>query len=110
MQPNFKQHIIRNKNHLRFVAGLPCAMCRIGGFSQAAHIGRLGMGIKNPDSLVIPLCCARPGIEGCHIESAKNEKKFFAKRGGIQAAKRLASDLWENTGDWAKACEFIVRF
>ena len=69
------------------------------------------MGIKNPDSATIPLCCPRPDVEGCHARQHRiGEEKFYEKHGGIEAAQRLAQDLWENTGNWAACCEKIVRF
>lgn len=108
---NLKIPIIRNKNHLRFISQLPCAICRIGGYSQAAHIGRLGLGIKSPDSMVLPLCCQRPNTEGCHAKQHRlGEQKFYEDRGGIGKAKQLATDLWNNTGNWDRACYYIARF
>lgn len=108
---NLKQSITRNKNHLRFISQLPCAMCRIGGYSQAAHIGRLGLGIKSPDFLVLPLCCQRPDIEGCHATQHRiGESRFYEKRGGIEAAKLLATNLYKHTGDWTAAMSLITKF
>lgn len=58
--------------HLKRVAMLPCACCGISGYSQAAHSNRYqdgkGARLKAHYLATFPLCCARPGIRGCHIE------------------------------------------
>jgi hypothetical protein len=58
--------------HYKRVAALPCARCSIEGFSQAAHSNRQedgkGAGIKAHYLATFPLCCTRPGINGCHFE------------------------------------------
>lgn len=57
--------------YLKRVAALPCACCDVWGYSQAAHSNRYedgkGRGIKSHYTKTFPLCCARPGITGCHI-------------------------------------------
>lgn len=57
----------RDEAYRRFVASLPCAHCRIEGYSQAAHpnTGK-AKGMKADDRLCFPLCCDRPGVKGCH--------------------------------------------
>lgn len=58
----------RSEAYRRAVAGLPCMWCGISGFSQHAHLNRgKGFALKTDDRTGFPLCCARPGIEGCHI-------------------------------------------
>lgn len=48
-------------------AALPCIWCGIAGHSQHAHLNLgKGMGLKTDDRTGFPLCCTRPGIEGCH--------------------------------------------
>jgi hypothetical protein len=61
-----KSKPVRDKAWRQRVAEMPCAGCGLEGSSQAAHARGLGMGIKASDHLCIPLCCARPGVEGCH--------------------------------------------
>lgn len=57
----------RNEQHRKNVAALPCVVCGIEKFSQAAHPNfDKGMALKNCDSLTFPLCCDRPGVRGCH--------------------------------------------
>lgn len=53
----------------RAVASLPCIACGIQGYSQHAH-GNDGKGLslKTDDRTGVPLCCARPGEEGCHTK------------------------------------------
>lgn len=58
---------LRSEAYRRAVASLPCSYCGIEGYSQHAHenAGK-GKGMKVDDRCAMPLCCARPGIEGCH--------------------------------------------
>lgn len=60
---------VRSEPYRRLVAARPCINCGIEGFSQHAHgnYGK-GMGLKTCDLFGFPLCCARPGIAGCHAE------------------------------------------
>lgn len=63
-----KQDIQTSEAYRRAVAALPCIWCGIAGYSQHAHLNLgKGMGLKTDDRTGFPLCCARPGIEGCHI-------------------------------------------
>lgn len=58
----------RDKDYLRRVAQLPCCNCGVSGYSQAAHSNQgKGMAMKASDHDTFPLCCARPGVIGCHI-------------------------------------------
>ncbi|MBJ2142553.1 hypothetical protein JC796_17560 [Delftia acidovorans] len=62
-----KAEILTCEAYRRAVASLPCISCGICGFSQHAHLN-LGKGfaLKTDDRTGFPLCCTRPGIEGCH--------------------------------------------
>lgn len=65
---NPKREPIRSEEYRRLVAALPCAHCGIHGFSQAAHPNEgKAKGAKADDNLCFPLCCTRPGIDGCHV-------------------------------------------
>lgn len=65
--PVQKAEIVRSEPYRRLVASLPCAHCGIVGYSQHAHVNEgKGMGLKADDRAGMPLCCARPGEEGCH--------------------------------------------
>lgn len=58
---------LRSEKYRRAVASLPCAHCGIAGYSQHAHENDgKGKGQKLDDRRAMPLCCTRPGIEGCH--------------------------------------------
>lgn len=54
----------------RAIHELPCAECNIVGYSQVAHSNSYrhgkGRGLKASDAATFPLCCDRPGIQGCH--------------------------------------------
>lgn len=66
--PIGKDKPLRSERYRRAVAGLPCAYCGIAGYSQHAHENDgKGARLKVDDRRAMPLCCARPGIEGCHI-------------------------------------------
>lgn len=67
-EPIEKENPLRSEAYRRAVASLPCTWCGIVGYSQHAHLN-LGKGfaLKTDDRTGFPLCCARPGIEGCHI-------------------------------------------
>ena len=62
-----KENPLRSEAYRRAVASLPCIHCGIEGYSQHAHenAGK-GKGMKADDRCAMPLCCTRPGIEGCH--------------------------------------------
>jgi hypothetical protein len=58
---------LRSDQYRRAVASLPCAHCGIAGYSQHAHENDgKAKGTKLDDRRAMPLCCTRPGIEGCH--------------------------------------------
>ena len=65
--PVEKESPLRSEAYRRAVASMPCIHCGIEGYSQHAHenAGK-GKGMKADDRCAMPLCCTRPGIEGCH--------------------------------------------
>ena len=65
--PIAKTEPVRNEAYRRAVASLPCVICKVPGYSQAAHgsAGK-GMAIKACDLTLFPACCDRPGVRGCH--------------------------------------------
>lgn len=107
---NFKKTIIRDKKHLRFVASLPCASCSLEGHSQAAHIGRSGLSLKEGDNLTLPMCCQRIGVNGCHSDSEKREKVYFERYGGVEKAKELANFIYENRYNYDLCVSAIKKF
>lgn len=63
-----KEEIVRSERYRRLVASLPCIFCGIAGYSQHAHENDgKGKALKLDDRRAMPLCCTRPGIEGCHV-------------------------------------------
>lgn len=65
--PERKKRPIRSEAYRRAVASLPCVICGIAGYSQAAHAGTgKGAGIKTSDLTCFPACACRPGVRGCH--------------------------------------------
>ena len=66
--PIGKDAPLRSEKYRRAVASLPCAHCGIAGYSHHAHENDgKGKAQKLDDRRAMPLCCTRPGIEGCHI-------------------------------------------
>ena len=66
--PVEKEKPLRSEPYRRLVASLPCIHCGIAGYSQHAHENDgKGKGMKVDDRRAMPLCCTRPGIEGCHV-------------------------------------------
>jgi len=102
----FKQEIIRSEKHRRFIASLPCCVTGLKN-CQAAHIrsGCYSMGMKPCDSLTVPLHWQEHNRQ--HVFG---EETFWLPFGGIEAAKKLAKDLYTNTGDYIKCCEIIGAF
>ena len=94
---------VRSEALRRAVASLPCVICGMPGYSQAAHGSEgKGMGIKACDLLTLfPACCDRPGVRGCHSQldqGALFTKAVRREREPVWAAdtrrKLLALGLW----------------
>lgn len=67
-EPVTKDAPVRSEAYRRAVASLPCAYCDIEGYSQHAHENEgKGKSQRLDDRRAMPLCCTRPGIEGCHV-------------------------------------------
>lgn len=58
----------KNESYRRYVASKACFGCGIEGYSQCAHRNGGGMGTKHSDLETFPLCAARPGAMGCHMQ------------------------------------------
>ena len=86
--PRPKSAPVRNETYRRAVASLPCAICGMPGYSQAAHgsAGK-GMGFKSCDLTCFPACCDRPGVRGCH--SRLDQGALFSK-----AARHALEPVW----------------
>ena len=106
-QVQAKECAVRSEPYRRLVASMPCVNCSISGYSQAAHpnTGK-GGGIKTDDRLCFPLCCDRPGVQGCH-------PKFDQGALYTQAQRRTLEIQWSadtlsaivDTGAWPDGLE-----
>lgn len=83
---------LRSEAYRRAVASLPCAWCGVQGYSQHAHenAGK-GKGVKVDDRRAMPLCCARPGIEGCHAAFDQYRLVPGGREAHIELGRRLAA-------------------
>lgn len=68
-EPIEKDNPLRSLAYRKLVAAMPCAHCGVIGYSQHAHENGAdkGKGLKTDDRRGFPLCCTRPGEEGCHV-------------------------------------------
>lgn len=79
---------VRSEAYRRLVASLPCAICGVPGFSQAAHSNTgKGMAMKACDLTCFPACGPRPGCPGCH--AALDQGAMFTK-----AVRRELEPVW----------------
>jgi hypothetical protein len=84
------------------VATLPCVICGLYGYSQAAHANQgKGMGLKACDLTCFPACGPRPGEEGCHAKLDQGALFLKAVRRTLEPAwaadtqrKIYAKGLW----------------
>lgn len=99
-----KEQPLRSETYRRLVAAMPCAWCGVAGYSQHAHENEgKGARLKVDDRRSMPLCCARPDIEGCH--TAFDQYRLVP--GGRQAhielgramAKRTRQQI-KDAGQW----------
>lgn len=80
----------RSEPYRRLVAARACIYCGIQGYSQHAHENLdKGTGLKVDDRRAMPLCCTRPGIEGCH--TAFDQYRLLP---GGRDAHRAAGKAW----------------
>lgn len=96
-----KESPVRSEAYRRLVAALPCRYCGIHGLSQAAHVPPDGKGIKQDDRQIFPLCCDRPGVQGCHPKF--DQYKLFPRAVAMEIATAWATDARrqiEARGEW----------
>lgn len=100
-----KENAIESEPYRRLVVQLPCFWCGISGYSQHAHLNYgKGLGFKTDDRTGFPLCCSRPGIEGCHmaydqyrlLESGGREahREYGIEAGRFTREQILKAGLW----------------
>ena len=103
-----KSQPVRNEAYRRLVAALPCVICGIAGYSQAAHgsAGK-GIGIKACDSTLFPACAPRPGVAGCHAQL--DQHALFTKTVRHQLEPAWAADTQRKIhamGKWPKGIPY----
>jgi len=101
-----KNKPIRDKQYRIWLSGLPCVLTGRPDV-QVAHIGRLGMGIKNGDDKCLPLSCEK------HAEqhAMGSEAKFWAKYGKtMREVEELCNALWFRQHDTDAALMLIAKF
>lgn len=103
-----KSKPVRSEAYRRLVASLPCRICGIAGYSQAAHgSSGKGMGIKACDLTLFPACAARPGKIGCHAKI--DQHALFTKEERHQLEPQWAADTqWQihEMGKWPKGIPY----
>lgn len=103
--PMFKVKAVKSETYRRLVAQLPCLWCGISGYSQHAHLNYgKGLSFKTDDRTGFPLCCTRPGIDGCHVaydqyrllESGGREahREYGLEAGRFTREQILKAGLW----------------
>lgn len=101
-----KQPKVRSEKHRRFIAILPCIVCRVRDRTQAAHIrtgNNAGVGLKSGDDCCVPLC-----VECHHEQHHFSEKKYWGKN--LDLAQEIAKKLYEHTGNEVEALRQLARF
>ena len=92
---------LRSERYRRAVAALPCAWCHIEGYSQHAHENEgKGARTKLDDRRAMPLCCARPGIEGCHIAFDQYRLVPGGREAHITLGRELAAQTRKKLNDY----------
>lgn len=110
-QPVEKFEYVRSEPYRRLVAALPCIHCGIEGYSQHAHANEgKGARMKTDDRTGFPLCCTRPGIEGCHadfdqyrlVTGGRDAHRALAREWGAATREQIInSGLWpEKLPQW----------
>ncbi len=101
-----KEPRIRDVKHRRWIASLPCCVTGVSGYSQAAHIrhGHAGgLGLKPSDDLCVPL-----HFMSHATQHRVGEVEYWGDR--LEAAKKLAKDLYAVSGDTMAALRLIAGF
>jgi len=101
------QSWLRDRDHLDWVATLPCLACGRRGCSIAAHVRlhNAGAGGRKPsDDRAVPLCGLPKCYDGCHeIQHGLNmsEALFWAQlmERGVSDPWGVAQRLWRISGD-----------
>lgn len=102
-----KQNRIRDKNHRRLIATLPCLTTGLEGSTQADHVseGRFSMGMKAGDDNCVPLSYTEHAYQ-----HQIGESNYWSQYGGIARVRTLAKALYKATGDEAEATYLIRKW
>jgi len=77
---------VRSESYRRWVASLPCAICGVEGFSQAAHGNEgKGLALKVCDLQTFPACGPHWGMPGCHWQTDNSFQMTRDERRQIEA-------------------------
>ena len=96
-----KENAVYSEPYRRIVAAMPCVVCGIHGYSQAAHPPPTAKGRKEYDRLTFALCTIHPDasgqlVNGCHFEFDQ-----------MQMVPR--EDMRSVAGHWAKQTRQQIR-
>lgn len=80
-RPSEKLRIYGTSQRRAFIRKLDCSACGASGFSQNAHVFKIGagMGYKGDAAGIAPLCGPRYNLVGCHAMLDQHRDKFFAR-------------------------------
>lgn len=82
----------RDKARLAWIHTLPCAICERAGLNQttiseAAHLGKRGLGQRPPDDTAVPLCWTHHARQS--RESVHSLGKAFWEKWGVTAEELI---------------------
>ena len=108
-----KENAIYSEAYRRLVAALPCIVCGIEGYSQAAHPPPTAKGRKEDDRTTFPLCTIHPGasgdlVQGCHFEFdqmqmvPRADMRHVAGHWASQTRKQI-----RDAGQWPKVLPYF---
>lgn len=87
------------RRYAEFISGLECAVC--GAYCEwtvPAHLTSRGAGGKA--DVIVPLCAARFGINGCHERYDNHDEEIRAHEPRLRTlAKRLRNEFLTRTED-----------
>ena len=97
-----KSEPARHEGYRRLVALLPCHLCGIEWYSQAAHSNHgKGLALKSDDRECFAMCGPRPGNAGCHAGLdqgaifSKAERRAFEQQAAQATRERIrAMGIW----------------
>ena len=104
-----KASVVRSEAYRRLVAAMPCIICGISSYSQAAHpnFGK-GGGIKTDDRFCFAACCDRPGVRGCHPKLDQGALYAKEERRRLEVLwSQQTQDAIKKAGTWPAGLDLI---